>query len=615
MTRSIRETMLPFYKTLKFKFIALFVVFVVVICTVSAWLSVSTMERSATEIFIGNGLPVAEKIAKGIDPGAFSRLAASLDPDDPYYETTRLWMLGEKEAINCAYLYTMVRTADGRFLYVIDGSCPPEDTENFSPLGAEEPASGFGPEFSRVFDTGVMAFSGLERQDTWGWLLSLYVPIKDPSGAVIGIVGCDFRGQELHDLINSFIIRQILVSLCCFVLGGLLLLYLVWLVFRPIKRLSVPMREIASGEGDLSRQVPAQTQNEIGILAGDFNRFLRKLRERVVAIRDSHTVLARTGDSLREDAAQTNEKLSSFLEEVSGIRDLALKQDLMSGETYAEITSFEDRIKRLDERVSDQAAALSTAFVSIEEMAESVRKVGETVGGVSEQYGRLVSDTEKGKEIQEEVAEKAGEILKMSEGLSEANTLIRAIADQTNLLAMNAAIEAAHAGEAGKGFAVVADEIRKLAATSFEQSTSISALLEGIQSLIERIVDASSGSLESFNGISGKVTAINGMVGSVSQSMASQTGLMQGLLEKLSGIKGSCAIVTGESGRISEESRSLLLSVQALKGAANEILERVERTRGRTTEMREICVRLDQATKKNAKSIADAGAMVARFTV
>lgn len=168
MTRSIRETMLPFYKTLKFKFIALFVSFVVAICTVSAWLSVSTMERSATEIFIDNGLPVAEKIANGINPVAFSRLAASLDPDDPYYEATRLWMLKEKQSINCAFLYTMVRSADGRYLYVIDGSCPPEDTENFSPLGAEEEASGFGPEFFKVFDTGVMAFSGLERQETWG---------------------------------------------------------------------------------------------------------------------------------------------------------------------------------------------------------------------------------------------------------------------------------------------------------------------------------------------------------------------------------------------------------------------------------------------------------------
>jgi methyl-accepting chemotaxis protein len=615
MTRSIRETMLPFYKTLKFKFIALFVSFVVVICAVSAWLSVSTMERSATEIFVDNGLPVAEKIANGINPVAFSRLAASLDPDDPYYEPTRLWMLKEKQAINCAFLYTMVRTADGRFLYVIDGSCPPEDTENFSPLGAEEAANGFGTEFFRVFDTGKMAFSRLERQETWGWLVSLYVPIKDTSGAVIGIVGCDFPGKELHALINRFILRQVLVSLGCLALGGLLLLYLVWLVFRPVRLLSGPMREIASGEGDLTRQVPAQAQNEIGVLAGDFNRFLRKLRELVVSIRDSHTVLAQTGDSLREDAARTNEKLSSFLEEVSGIRDLALKQDLMSGETFAEITSFEDRIKRLDERVSDQAASLSTAFLSIEEMAASVRRVSETVGGVSEQYGRLVSDTEKGKEIQEEVAEKAGEIRKMSEGLSEANTLIRAIADQTNLLAMNAAIEAAHAGEAGKGFAVVADEIRKLAATSFEQSTSISALLESIQSLIERIVDASAGSLESFNGISGKVTSINGMVVAVSKAMESQMGSMQGLLEKLSSIKGSCSIVTDESGRISDESRSLLLSVQSLKGAANEILERVERTRGRTADMREICVRLDQATTRNAKSIADAGAMVGRFTV
>ena len=607
--------MLPFYKTLKFKFIALFTVFVIVLCSFSAWLSVTTMERSATEIFIENGLPLAKKVADGIDPEGFVRLSSSLDSADPYYEPTRQWMLKEKESIQCAFLYTMVRTKDGRFIYVIDGSCPPADTENFSPIGTEEDVSGYGPEFRRAFDTGAITFSHLEYQTGWGWLLSIYVPIKDASGAVIGIVGCDFKGQTLRESIVGFVWRQVFVTLACFLLGLAFVWYLARLIFSPVRMIAGPMREIASGAGDLTREIPAHSVNEISVLAGDFNQFMRKLRDIVLSIRESVVLLSRTGESLKADSERTNAKLSEFLEDVAGIRELALRQDAMASETFKEISSFEERMRSLDAQVSTQATALARAFEEIEAMADIVQKVSGTIGEISRQYGFLVSDTEQGKEIQEEVAEKAGEILRNSEGLSEANVIIRAIADQTSLLAMNAAIEAAHAGESGKGFAVVADEIRKLAATSLDQSTSISALLDGIHELIAHIVASSTSSLESFNGISGKIATINGMVTEVAGSMEAQNSGTRAVLGTIGSIKASCRSVTDESARISDETRVLSQSVQGLKGAANEILSKVERTRGRTDEMREISGRLGVATAQNGKSIDAVEEVVGRFTV
>jgi len=606
---------MPFYKTLKFRFITLFTVFIVLLCTISAWMSVNTMIRSVTSIFLENGVPLATKVAERIDPAAFARLSASLDATDPYYQTTQEWMLREKETIHCAFLYTMIRTADGRYLYLIDGSSTPDDTENFSPLGAEEDVASYGPEFLKAFDKGSTTHSGLQFQDGWGWLISVYVPVKDAAGATIGVIGCDFAAADLHARIVTFVRRQILVALACLVFGLILVGYLTRLIFEPVRMIAGPMREISNGGGNLTMQIPVVAKNEISALAEDFNGFLRKLQEIVLSIRVSVDALSSTGVSLKADSERTSATLASFLENISGIRDLALRQDGMATETFQKISLLESRVQTLDDQVTSQASALVQAFAAIEEMTANVRSVTQIIGKISEQYSLLVSDSEKGREIQEEVAEKAGAILKKSEGLSEANMLIRTIADQTNLLAMNAAIEAAHAGELGKGFAVVADEIRKLAATSLNQSSSISSLLEGIHELIGRIVAASGSSLESFNGISKKIISINTMVLEVSGAMDEQDSGSKEILQTISSIKQSCKTVTDESSNMRTDSRALFLEVQELKTAANEILDKVERTRARTDAMRETGDRLAIAAENNGKNIGQVSGIVGQFVV
>ena len=606
---------MPFYKTLKFRFITLFTLFIVLLCTISAWMSVNTMIRSVTSIFLENGVPLATKVAERIDPEAFVRLSASLDANDPYYQTTQEWMLREKETIHCAFLYTMIRTEDGRYLYLIDGSSTPDDTENFSPLGAEEDVSSYGPEFLKAFDKGVTTHSGLQFQDGWGWLISVYVPVKDAAGATIGVIGCDFAAADLHARIVTFVRRQILVALACLVFGLFLVGYLTRLIFEPVRLIAGPMREISKGGGNLTMQIPVMAKNEISALAEDFNGFLRKLQEIVLSIRVSVDALSSTGVSLKADSERTSATLASFLENISGIRDLALRQDGMAAETFQKISLLESRVQTLDDQVTSQASALVQAFAAIEEMTANVRSVTQIIGKISEQYRLLVSDSEKGREIQEEVAEKAGAILKKSEGLSEANMLIRTIADQTNLLAMNAAIEAAHAGELGKGFAVVADEIRKLAATSLDQSSSISSLLDGIHELIGRIVAASGSSLESFNGISKKIISINTMVLEVSGAMDEQDSGSKEILQTISSIKQSCKTVTNESSNMRTDSRALFLEVQELKTAANEILDKVERTRARTDAMRETGDRLAIAAENNGKNIGQVSGIVGQFVV
>ena len=306
------------------------------ICAGFYILSINTLISSVTDIFVRNGQPSIERIAKEIDPVSFSRLSASLDETDPYYIDTQKWLLEEKQKLNCRFLYTMIHTQENKFLYIIDGSCSPDDVENFSPIGTEENVSAYGPQFMLPFDKGETYASGLAHQEGWGWLITISTPIKDASGTVIGIVACDFDGTYLRQQIVSFIIKQCLIVFFCLVIGILLLVFLLRMIFRPVEGITGPMREIALGGGNLTMKIPVSAENEITILATTFNKFLDTLREMVVSIRVSVESLSSVGDSLRTDSEKTHKALSKFVETFDGIRDLANRQDTMTGVTVQE---------------------------------------------------------------------------------------------------------------------------------------------------------------------------------------------------------------------------------------------------------------------------------------
>lgn len=606
---------MPFYRTLRFRFLAFFSLFIVLLFGVSGLMSINAMVGMATHMFSEKGLPLARAVAATIDPDRYSQVVSSLDPADPYYESMREWMLDAKTKADCVFLYTMSRTADGRFVYIIDGSAPMDDSENFSPLGMEEDVSSFGPAFMEAYGKGIESSSRLEFQEGWGWLISVYVPILDRAGSVIGVVGCDFNALPLRVQIRGLIIRQILVAGICVVLGIILLFLLTELIFRPIRAMAAPMRQIAEGSGDLSIQILVGSRNEISSVAEDFNRFLAKLREIVVRTRSSVEALALVGETLMGKTRESGEAISSLIGDIDSIRGLADRQEGMSAETFRGISALDERLASLDDSVVSQSNELGRSFAAIEEMTANISAVNATIEKMADQYRSLVEDSQRGRGMQSDVAMKISSIQKQSESLSEANTLIKAIADQTNLLAMNAAIEAAHAGAAGRGFAVVADEIRKLAATSLDQSASIHKMLSDIQGNVAGIVGASKNSLDNFNGISDKIGDVGAMVSELKNAMAEQNAGSRELLETINGIKSSCKTVTDDTSRSKEESRVLSQGIRELKASADEILARAEGTRSRINELQGIADHVAGSTEENGKSIRAVSDMMSRFTV
>ncbi|MDR2068398.1 MAG: hypothetical protein LBP71_00840 [Spirochaetaceae bacterium] len=195
--------------TFKFR-ITLFVIFFF-IAVFGVFVITSVLQISAVTRFICSriGLPMVDKVSALIDGDAFEALSKSLDPQDPYYTATRLKILEIKQTVNCRYLYTMAPVTASVFRYIIDGSSTPDDEENFSPLGTEEDVSAYDSAFFATLRTKKIQLGVIDINETWGNLISVYAPILNSRGDLVGIIGCDLEADSIIAWIRTQVLWQL----------------------------------------------------------------------------------------------------------------------------------------------------------------------------------------------------------------------------------------------------------------------------------------------------------------------------------------------------------------------------------------------------------------------
>ena len=601
-------------RTIKLRFILTFSAFVFLSFAVISFLSIKQIRNTATICASQQGTPVIEKAMSQIDGDEFEAFLKHPSVDDPFYERTRLMLLNLKEISGAAYVYTMAPKSGDIWFYVVDGG-DPDDEEGFSALGDEEDLSSWGDAPIKAFHTDKIVHSKFELQEDWGWMVSSYQSILNSKGKPIALIACDIGVDEIVKMTKSKTILITIVSAVFLVIGIVILFLMTKFVFDPMNAISSSMQKISTGSADLTQRIPEKGGKELRTLAKACNSVIQKLDSIISDLKQHMQVLSTTGNELYSD--MTNH-IQNINETASGISEIDMSINIQTKkvenlETY--VNGVEAQIQSLDSRLSQQKDAVNVSSEAIEKITANIQDANDKINNICNEYENLVKESELGRSQLHNVAELVEHISVQSKKLNEANAAISNIASQTNLLAMNAAIEASHAGAAGKGFNVVAGEIRSLATTSQKQSQSIAELLKDIHTLVDSIVESSEVSTRSFDTLGEKITDMDTLMHQVQGVINGEKDAVDNITTTMSTLNAATEEIYVASNNMKSESKKLFKEIDDLQHISESTRKKSTEISSSISQIKKVAETAAESSSKNKDSSDSIVNMINGFKV
>lgn len=379
----------------------------------------------------------------------------------PEYEELLTQLRALQRICGIAYLYTLYPEG-GELYYGVDTDSTSQQAK---------PGDNADLNYSEFTETlaGRPHVQDYIDRNEYGNLISVYLPIQDSTGAIVGILGSDYDATYVLDRISAAVRSTLQISAVLFVVAVIVLYLIAGMIMKRLRKVDTKIYDLVHSEGDLTQKLDIRSGDELELIANNVNKLLEHIRGIMLQISSDTDELNNSTGSVVNSLAEAKDNISDVsatMEEMSAAME----------ETSASLY-----------QVNESVSGIDATVVSIAEKAsEESRASSSTAKKVQEIYSRAEADRADAGRQAEEMSVTVNEKIERSKAVKQIEALTKEIiniTDQTSLLALNANIEAARAGEAGRGFSVVAGEIGSLAANSAKAA-------EEIQRVSQEVIDA-----------------------------------------------------------------------------------------------------------------------------
>ncbi|CEH28603.1 methyl-accepting chemotaxis protein [Aneurinibacillus migulanus] len=450
------------------KLLSLFIIIVILILVTTAFLNYKSTQQAIKESIGNVGVQTALNVAQSINVATYEKFLQNPIEGREYWEL-RNQLNDIREKTDALYITIMKVDSEGAATIMVDGQ--PKGSKDASPIGEKSLSE---PEIFKPILNGETNYTDIGHNEKYGDFASAVAPLKNSQGEIIGAVDVDMKAQFVNSVVKKVIFSNLptllISSVALLFCTSFLVLIILRKSLRPLEFISARAEKIAKGDFtvDTQQTFPTiQSKDEIGHLSRSF-------------------------DVMEQNISHLLRQVYTAVEHVASASDNVLHSSSQAGEISMQVSHTINEVAVGNTRQADQVSSIlnmiqqanERIMLGCEQADRNVQNAGEAVALSVEGNKAIHESIEHLDIIMQETSLATHSIQTLgtrSDEIGDIINVITSLSNQTNLLALNAAIEAARAGEHGKGFAVVADEVRKLAEESNKAAGRITGLIKDIQ--------------------------------------------------------------------------------------------------------------------------------------